>query len=178
MKRRNLIQNIAVGIAALGVLKAEEEPPQLAAAGVNLADAGSMRHVANPRVELFAAMEEPYPFDEGQPNGVRLVIFLSGGDTTLYAQAGLHCLGWLDELIGPRAVRIAFEDLLRGSTVILPEAYAPPEDAPSGGAELKLAEGARLLTLSMGAHCFGVLRGQLLRRFIDALRYRIEDMRA
>jgi hypothetical protein len=154
---------------------------------IDLADPKALRHWTDGAVELFAQLEELYPGDPGQKSGGSLRIADSGKYGILNAQIGdqvqtTHCVGFLF----PKEIAHLAERACRGENCTVP-LHEMCSEEPDLFKRKDLFSGATLaffggkdaaLHLCFGAHCLGILTGNLLTAFLACMRIRFAGMEA
>jgi hypothetical protein len=149
---------------------------------VNLADPGAADYRGDGAVDLYVQLEELYPGDPGQLSGVTLRIAESGRCAAIQAHIGdgsswhngipmIHCLGYLDA----GDVAQFAEEATAGEGFVMPlrEIYPCARPGAFSGATLIFFGGDEpKIQLCFGAHCLGVLQGELLTAFLGCARVR------
>jgi hypothetical protein len=161
--------------------QAESSPAIQKPVEVNLADSGTAVWRHDPAIDLFVRLEELYPGDPGQLSGAVLRIMADGRCAYLQAEIGdvqqpyggrtTHCLGY----VGAGEMAQLADDAESGAAFIRPLRELYPYAAPNAfsGAKLIFFGGEKPeIQLCFGAHCLGVLRGQLLATFLRCARMR------
>ena len=181
MNRRSFIQAAALSTAdrlkSKGPNSSSHPPVRTHPVEVDLAAPDATRHVGNSAIDLYVRLEELYPADDGQLSGLSLRIMNGGRLTVLNVECAalqrdggqnIHCYGVLD-YADLAHVAVAETFMLR-----LRESYPKLRSDFYNDVVLTLFAG-RELQVCFGNHCLGVLRGDLLTRFLDCVRQRTED---
>jgi len=153
--------------------------------GVDLAGPNWEQYLADERMDLFVWLRELYPADPGQLSGAKLRIMEHGSYTALSAGIGdtLQPYGdrtehWLGSVQGTTVARFAKFGPERDDHGRYNVFLAADENLPDTMLSLTLLEaGNRQLELNLGGHCFGILNGELLSRFLACLRTRLAQDR-
>ncbi|MBZ5584243.1 MAG: hypothetical protein LAQ30_18920 [Acidobacteriia bacterium] len=195
MNRRSFFQAAAASTAAVLASGASADSHIMNAPGqaesspavqnpleVNIADPGAPRCWRDRATDVFVQLEELHPGDPGQLSGTVLRIMEAGRYASLQAEIGdvqqpyggraTHCLGYL----GAGELAQLADDAESGEALFtrpLRELYPCVLPNALSGARLIFVGGDRPeMQLCFGAHCLGVVRGQLLKTFLRCARMR------
>lgn len=151
---------------------------------VDLADSKAEAYWRDSTVGLFVRLEELHPGDPGQLSGVLLHILTGCEFPILNVEIGdvlqpyggrmPHCLGYLDvrELAQfanqTRACTIARATLRECYPEIRPDVFSGAEMIFVGDCEPVGPQ----IRVQFGTHCLGILRGELVTRFLQCVRDR------
>ncbi len=192
LSRRSILKVAASTAAALTTkpaLPAVANPlPTIQPSGpyeVDLADpANDAIWRSRDNIDSYVLLEELYPGDPGDLSGCRLQLMEWGEYTILDASFGLHSLGssqhhgWMTEFLewvyAGREVKLILDEPQCRSW--LPSAielkYRPAEEmVPNARFPEDFSE-PELRVASIG-HCYGVVRGRVMRAFLDCLAVRL-----
>lgn len=178
LDRRSFLQTAALSTAAVlhGTARASGTENQRAPREVDLAEPGATKYVDSSATELFVRLEELYQADPGELSGAVLHICNSGKDVSLgatfgktpqpYRERTAHFLGYMEAASVRTLASLDLAKLDRNFAVGLQDRYQPLSNVYA------LLCPGKTLRIEAGGHCFGVLRGGLLLRFLDCLRQR------
>jgi hypothetical protein len=148
----------------------------------DLADPRECEYRKRGNIDLFARLEEIDPYDlPGQLSDFVLRIIEGGSCINLQAESGrvpqpyggysTHLLGHLS----PASIRRFVEEAETGAAIAIGLREYDEETRPFNGAVLSFSGGDRPeLRLCLGGHCFGALRGELVRKFLSCARIRLD----
>jgi len=175
--RRSLSTTPVLSTAAAGISPRGEGDRPFSA---DIADPCYARRLADSNTDLFVRMEELDPADPGELSGAELRVHESGQDTQVTAGIGdtlqpygyrsSHFLGWLPSA---ETCALASADLTAADREPIFVAFRERPDTADNRIWLKLSTGENpAAALDIAGHCLGVLRGDLLVRFLDCIRKR------
>jgi hypothetical protein len=138
---------------------------------IDLSDPSEYNHRKNRSIDLFVRLEELHPADPGQLGGAVLYLGAGGPHTFIHATLACesrHILGYFNAA----SIRRLVEEAKTGASIAigLREYYAESRQDRFSGATLAISGGeSPEAQLCFGAHCFGVLRGDLLAKFLECV---------
>jgi len=144
----------------------------------DIADSGYAAHIANSNMTLFVRLEEFAPADPGELSGARLYISDRGTDTHVSASIGdnlqpgghrtSHYLGWLS---GEDTSSVALADPTAADEAFC-LGFREGEGGPQDRILLMFSGAKAQMSIEIAGYCLGVLRGELLARFLTCVRRR------
>ena len=184
MNRRSFLQAAALSAVAVTKGRAQERLPRITDSEVpveiDLADPSAGEYLQGSATDVFVRLEEQFPADPGELSGAKLTILGAGDQVSLHVSIGdvLQPTGyrtshWLAYLNADGVRRLAGLDPVNGERESAFFLQDPDREAALGAACLVLHPGASPnLFLCISTYCLGVLRGELVERFLQCLRLR------
>jgi len=139
---------------------------------IDVMEPGYERFLADQMVDISATAEESHPADPGDVSGAKLIVSLPCEDAALHVKVGCHNLGLI--------TGVALFRFLAESMAII---HRKPSAKKACGATLAdyqpingrlsifrlqvTGDPQPTLAIFGGEHCFGVIRGEALKRFLD-----------
>jgi hypothetical protein len=162
--------------------EAAKAPEQVQIIEIDLADPAAAEYFEQPRVELFASLEELESTAPRQFTGILLRIREAGEDISLTAEIGgvFHSNGtpvshYFGSLEGVSVAELAFSNPRKPGGDFSIDLIEVGNPAAWGTARLTLCAGREPeLHVYLAGHCLGVLRGSVVFTFFSALRRRCE----
>lgn len=187
MNRRTFFQAAALSTAAVlqskGRIAFAQMPGKATVVEADLAEPGAAQYGGSHNIELFVRLEEQFPGDPGQLSGAVLRIIDAGESIYLHASIGntLQPYGgstphWLGSMDTRDVKRLASFDPNGDDCESEAAPFTDPriQGQPWALWAVLYPGDAPELRLESGGHSFGVLRGELLSRFFNCLRQRVE----